>query len=426
MRPALLRLSAWEIAAAIRDRRLSAEEVLESSLAHIAERDGVVRAWVVVDEAGARARAQEVDRGEVRGPLAGVPIAVKDIMDTADLPTSYGSPIYDGHRPTADASCVALARAAGAIVVGKTVTTEFANHTPGPTTNPHNARHTPGGSSSGSAAAVADFHVPLGFGTQTAGSVIRPASFCGIAAFKPSFNRHAVAGVKPVAQSLDTIGWFARCVDDLALMRAALLGEAFATVEPKPPRIGLCRTPEWPQAHPESVEALEATAANLAASGARVREIVLPQIFSTLAEVQMTIMFYEAHRALAWERIVHGDRLSPGLRARLEEGGTTSVDDYEEAQARAAAGRMALDEVFDGIDVLLAPSAPGEAPEGLASTGDPIFNRVWSLLGTPCVNLPGHVGRHGLPVGVQFVALLGADRALLSYAKWAEGRVARG
>ena len=415
--------SAWALASEIRAGRRKAVEIVESCLARIAARDPALRAWVVLDEEGARAQARRVDAGEARGPLAGVPIAVKDIMDTAGLPTEYGSPIYRGHRPAADASCVALARAAGAIVVGKTVTTEFANLTPGATVNPRNAAHTPGGSSSGSAAAVADGHVPLGFGTQTAGSVIRPASFCGVAALKPSFNRHAVAGVKPVSQSLDTIGWFANCVDDLALMRSSLLGEDFAPLSEARPRIGLCRTHEWRSAAPDTVEAVEAAAANFAAAGANVREVVLPEIFASLAQDQTTIMFYEAHRALAWERVNHWSHLSPALRERLEEGGTTGIDDYEAAQARAAAGRMALDEVFDGIDVELAPSAAGEAPKGLGSTGDPIFNRVWTLMGVPCVNLPGHAGRLGLPVGVQLIGPIGADRALLAHAKWAETRV---
>jgi Asp-tRNA(Asn)/Glu-tRNA(Gln) amidotransferase A subunit family amidase len=352
-----------------------------------------------------------------------VPIAVKDIMDAAGLATEYGSPVYRGHVPTADASCVALARAAGAIVVGKTVTTEFANLTPGPTVNPHNPAHTPGGSSSGSAAAVADGHVPLAFGTQTAGSVIRPASFCGVAGFKPSFNRHAVAGVKPVAQSLDTIGWFATSVEDLALMRSALLAEPVMVLTERQPRIGLCRTHEWRHAAPDTVEAVEGAAAALAAAGASVREAALPALFGRLAEDQLTIMFYEAHRALAFERLAHGPALSAALRERLEAGGRTSIEAYEAAQARSAAGRLALDEVFGGVDVLLAPSAVGEAPLGLASTGDPLFNRIWTLLGVPCVNLPGFTGRQGLPVGVQLIGPIGADRALLAHARWAEGRL---
>jgi Asp-tRNA(Asn)/Glu-tRNA(Gln) amidotransferase A subunit family amidase len=268
--------------------------------------------------------------------------------------------------------------------------------------------------------------VPLGFGTQTAGSVIRPASFCGIAGFKPSFNRHAVAGVKPVSQSLDTIGWFALNVEDLALMRGGLLGEGFAPERPtRAPRIGLCRTHEWRHASPETVEAVETAAAALATAGAPMREVILPELFARLARDQMTIMFYEAHRALAWERTVHGAALSPALAERLAEGGTTPIEDYEAAQARAAAARMALDEVFSGIDVLLAPSAPGEAPQGLASTGDPLFNRIWTLLGVPCVTLPGFTGRQGLPVGVQIIGPLGADRTVLRHAAWAEARLTK-
>jgi Asp-tRNA(Asn)/Glu-tRNA(Gln) amidotransferase A subunit family amidase len=418
-------MRAWHIAQDVRAGRRKATDVVHACLERIAARDEALHAWVTVDAAGARASARRIDAGEVRGTLAGVPIAVKDIMDTAGLTTEYGSAIYRGHTPKADASCVALARAAGAIVIGKTVTTEFANLTPGPTVNPHNAAHTPGGSSSGSAAAVADGHVPLAFGTQTAGSVIRPASFCGVAAFKPSFNRHAVAGVKPVAQSLDTIGWFAKDIEDLALMRAGLLGEGFSGLREARPRVGLCRTYEWPQATPDTVEAVENAAATLTAAGAPMREAVLPQVFASLARDQTTIMFYEAHRALAWERTTRSGDLSPALAARLAEGGATSIDDYEAAQARAAAARLALDEVFADFDVLLAPSAPGEAPRSLASTGDPMFNRIWTLLGVPCVNLPWFTGRQGLPVGVQLIGPLGADRGFLAHAKWAEARLTK-
>ncbi len=420
----LERLSATEIAASVRTGRATAEAVLDAHLARIAAREPVVGAWTALDPDGARARARALDRAGATGPLVGVPIAVKDIIATAALPTEYGSPIYRGHRPVWDAACVALAQAAGAVVIGKSVTTEFANHHPGATANPHDPARTPGGSSSGSAAAVADFMAAIGFGTQTAGSVIRPASFCGVAGFKPSFNRHALAGVKPVAPSLDTLGWLARSVDDLALMRAALLGEPFAPEDlPRPPRIGLCRTHEWPHAEPATVEAVEAAAEALARAGADLREVPLPASFAGLADAQSTIMFYEAYRALAHERIAHGGALSDELRRRLEEGGRISCDAYEEARALAAACRMALDEAFAGCDALLCPSATGEAPEGLGATGNPIFTRAWTLLGAPGVTLPGHRGPHGMPVGVQLVGRIGADRQLLAVARWAEGRI---
>ena len=421
----LERLSASEIAARVRTGRTTAEAVLDDHLNRIAAREPAIHAWAVLDPDGARERARALDRAGATGPLAGVPIAVKDIMDTAGLPTEYGSPIYRGHRPGWDAACVALAHAAGAVVLGKSVTTEFANHHPGPTANPHDPARTPGGSSSGSAAAVADFMAALGFGTQTAGSVIRPASFCGIAGFKPSFGRHSLAGVKPVSHSLDTLGWMARCVDDLALMRAALLGEA-APPEPLsgPPGIGLCRTHEWRHALPETVEAVEAAAEALARAGATVREVALPDRFAGLAAAQSTIMFYEAHRALAHERVAHGAEISEALRHRLDEGGRTSCDDYEAARALAAECQAGLDAAFAGMDALLCPSATGEAPEGLGSTGDPVFTRAWTLLGAPGVTLPGHAGPHGMPVGVQLVGHVGDDRRLLAVALWAERRIA--
>ncbi len=421
----LERLGAAEIAARVRTGRVTAEAVLDDHLDRIAAREPAVHAWAALDPDGARQCARALDRDGATGPLAGVPIAVKDIMDTAALPTEYGSPIYRGHRPAWDAACVALAQAAGAVVLGKSVTTEFANHHPGPTANPHDPSRTPGGSSSGSAAAVADFMAAMGFGTQTAGSVIRPASFCGVAGFKPSYGRHSLAGVKPVSHSLDTLGWMARTVADLALMRTALLGEPGV---PAPlaaaPRIGLCRTHEWRAAEPATVEAVEAAAEALARAGAAVREVRLPASFAGLAAAQATIMFYEAHRALAHERIVHGAEISPALRRRLDDGGRTSCDDYEAARALAAACRGALDAAFEGFDALLCPSATGEAPEGLGSTGDPVFTRAWTLLGAPGVTLPGHKGPHGMPVGVQLVGRVGDDRRLLAVAGWAEGRIA--
>ncbi len=421
----LERLTASEIAVRMRTGRVTAEAVLDDHLARIAAREPAVHAWAALDPDGARARARTLDRNGATGPLAGVPIAVKDIMDTAALPTEYGSPIYRGHRPTWDAACVALAQAAGAVVLGKSVTTEFANHHPGATANPHDPARTPGGSSSGSAASVADFMAAIGFGTQTAGSVIRPAAFCGIAGFKPSFGRHSLAGVKPIAQSLDTLGWMARSVDDLALMRAALLGEVAPPPAPEgPPRIGLCRTHEWRAAEPATVEAVEAAAEALARAGAAVREVRLPESFAGLARAQMTIMGYESYRALAHERIAHGAALSDALRRRLEEGGRISCDDYEAAQALATACRGALDAVFGDGDALLCPSAAGEAPVGLASTGDPVFTRAWTLLGVPGVTLPGHTGPKAMPVGVQLVGRPGDDRRLLAVARWAEGRIA--
>ncbi|MFQ5972634.1 MAG: amidase [Alphaproteobacteria bacterium] len=417
--------SATEIAEAIAGGTTTAEEIVRDCLARIEEREPRIHAWHVLDADGATARARALDRSPRQGPLHGVPIGVKDIFDTVDLPTAYGSPIYRGHTPPWDASCVAMVRRAGAIVLGKTVSTEFAYFTPGPTANPHNPAHTPGGSSSGSAAAVADAMAPLAFGSQTAGSVIRPASFCGIVGFKASHGWHSLAGTKELAHSLDTLGWFARTIDDIALMRAALLG-----IEPEPlgmpgtpPRIGLCRTCEWPAAEPAVGEALEGAARAFADAGAPVVEVTLPEPFRGLTEAQRTIMAFEAARAFAYERTHHEAELSSKLRDLIATGSATTPSDYGRAVALAQNCRSLAASLFEEHDVLLTPSAPGEAPAGLEQTGDPVFNRMWTLLHLPAINLPGFTGPGGLPIGVQAIGAFGADGDLLRHAKWMSARI---
>src|SRR5689334_8489438 len=281
----LLSLTAREAARQVAERRISAEELAAAYIDRIEAREAVVGAWQYFDREGALAAARRRDAEPPRGPLHGIPIAVKDLIDTAEMPTAYGSPIYRGHRPAADASCVALARAAGAVVLGKTVTTEFATFTPGKTANPRNPGHTPGGSSSGSAAAVADCMVPVAFGTQTGGSIIRPASFCGVVGYKPSHNTINPTGVKPLANSFDTVGLFARSVDDCALVVGVLSGwlaDAWETQPPKrlealqPARIGLCRTHAWKAAEPATVHAVEAAVDELRRAGVVVDELELP------------------------------------------------------------------------------------------------------------------------------------------------------
>ncbi len=403
--------------------------LVEACLARIEAREPVVGAWEHIDPEKVWARVRILKEGSQGGPLRGIPVGIKDLFDTADLPTGYGSPIYRGHRPAWDASCVALLRSAGAVVLGKTVTTEFAVYHPGKTANPHDPAHTPGGSSSGSAAAVADGMVPLALGSQTAGSVIRPASFCGVVGYKPTFGWVARAGAKPLSDSLDTVGWFSRSVADAALLASVLCGRpalAGPVLPDGPPRIGTCRTHEWPLAGPATVAALGEASERLAESGAARDLVELPDTFRGLAEAQAVIMAYEAARSLAFEHRCHGEQLSPKLREIVDAGNACPPERYDDAQAQARACRASLDGVFGPRDALLVPSAPGEAPRGLSCTGDPVFNRIWTLLGVPCVNLPGLSGPLGLPVGVQLVGRPGQDERLLAAARWAEVRLGSG
>jgi Asp-tRNA(Asn)/Glu-tRNA(Gln) amidotransferase A subunit family amidase len=421
------KLGAREAAALIAEGRLTAVALTEACLERIATRDGEVRAWAHLDPEAALAQARACDERAPAGPLHGVPVGIKDIMDTADMPTEYGSPIYRDHRPAADAICVAQVRAAGGVVLGKTVSTEFAHRQSNiQTRNPNDSARTPGGSSSGSAAAVADFMVPLAFGTQTGGSIVRPASFCGVYGYKPSYDTLATAGVKPLAPALDTVGTFARNLDDIAWFGAVLSNDQPTDIPAwsgAAPRVGLTRGYEWSQAEATTVEAVETAAARLEEAGATVTEVTLPSAFAGLAEAQITIMRVEAAQALAWERENHWDRLSAPMRDLLDRGAGISVEAHDSAVTLARNCRARLAEAFAGNDVLLTASARGEAPVGLGSTGDPVFNRNWTLLHVPCVTIPFGLGPNGMPVGVQLVAQPGADQPLLGAAKWIATRL---
>jgi amidase len=340
------------------------------------------------------------------------------------MPTQHGSPIYRGNRPFADAACIALIRAAGGVILGKTVTTEFANRDPRETVHPHNPAHTPGGSSSGSAAAVADFQVPVGLGTQTGGSTIRPAAFCGVIGYKPSFGEFSRVGIKMQCHNLDTLGVICRSLEDVALMRAVLLA-----VDPQPvdrasaaPRVGFCRTPAWERADPDTQELLERTASRLAAAGATVRDVAITP--ADILDHHRRIFEFEAARNYAYEYEVHGDKLSAALRdGLLTPGRALPLSAYIEAIETAEAFRQRLDDLFGEFDVLLAPSAVGEAPEGLGSSGDARFNAIWTLAWVPCVTLPAGTGRRGLPLGLQLVGPRFGDEALLDAAAWVEARL---
>jgi Asp-tRNA(Asn)/Glu-tRNA(Gln) amidotransferase A subunit family amidase len=415
-------LTATELSTRIDAGTLSAEAIVRSCLERIDARDSDVLAWAHLARDAALERARTLDRGPRAGLLHGIPIGIKDIIDSYDQPTGYGSPIYAAHQPFADAATVAMPRAAGAIVLGKTVTTEFANAFPNKTRNPHNPAHTPGGSSSGSAAGVADFQVTLATGTQTGGSVIRPAAFCGIVGFKPSFGHFPAAGMKANTEWLDTIGAYGRSVEDVALFRAALLGIPFAPIRPlnAPPRVAICWTHHLPELSREGVAAVESAADAFRKAGAQVSEVALPEPCVAMSEGQKTLSAFEGARNLADEARRNVGQLSASIReSKLEAGAKIDYATYTAARALGEKGRALVDAMFDDIDVLLTAPATGEAPVGLQSTGKATFNLLWTYLWVPCVTLPLTRGPTGLPVGIQLVGRRHEDARLLEVAAWA-------
>jgi len=399
----------------------TALETVEAALAAIQARDGELHAWKAVDAGFARRQARALDAGPPRGALHGIPVGVKDIFDTADLPTEYGSPIYQGHRPAADAACIAAARAAGAVILGKTVTTEFATMVPAATVHPKNPKHTPGGSSSGSAAAVAAGMVRFAFGTQTVGSIIRPAAYCGVVGYKPSFGTLSRSGMKMGCDTLDTAGVIARSVDDAALLVAgsAMRSDLLEISAAEKPELAVCRSPNWHHMSPEGAAAFEAAAKRLAAKGARLVDLELD--FPQLDAAASTILVYEMARALAYEITNHRARVSPMLLERVDSGATMPYAQYAKAMAYAAECRRRLRDLAGEADAILTPSATGEAPLGLGSTGNTAMNRLWTLLHGPCVTVPAGDGPAGLPMGIQIVGLSGEDARTLAVAKWVEG-----
>jgi len=426
VRRGLNELGVTEIVAKIAAGEITCEAVTRDCIERVIAREPVVKAWVKFNPELALAQAHALDREPRRGRLHGVPIGIKDVINTFDMPTEMGSPIYRGYRATADAACVALLRRAGAVILGKTATCELAGMAPAATNNPHNPAHTPGGSSSGSAAAVADVMVPAALGTQTGGSVLRPSSFCGVFGYKPTYNTFNKAGLKPAAESIDTIGWIARSIEDIALLTSVL-----GMDEPHPPRsmnapprIGLCRTELWDAAQPETKNAVENAAAALGKAGAVVRDVDLPGEFSGLpALARGTINHFERAACMAFEWDNHRAALSPQMRRYIENGLKTSRADYVAAWRRVEQCRALLPKVFDGIDVLLTPCVPGEAPKGLASTGDPSMQAMWTALHTPTMTLPSHRGPNNLPVGIQLVAQRYDDDRLFACARWIWDRI---
>lgn len=422
---ALNALTATEIARRIADGATSSEQVVRACIARIEAREQTVRAWAFLDPDPALEQARARDREPARGPLHGVPVGVKDIIDTADMPTRMGSPIYEGRRTSHDASCVALLRAAGAVILGKTETCEFAGMTPGATTNPRDPARSPGGSSSGSAAGVADLMVPVAFGTQTGGSVLRPSSYCGIVGFKPTFGTFNLRGVFPAAQSLDTLGLHARTLDDVELLTAVLVGRppAPGPAMERPPAVGLCRTHLWDAAEPETRAAIEDAAVRLAEAGATVRDVALPDGFEGLSAAREAINAHERAQVMAHEWAHDRERISDRLRSTIERGLDLPFDEYVSALELAEDCRRRFTGMFDGLDLLLAPCVDGEAPTGLEYTGNPRFQELWTLLHAPTLTLPTHAGPNGLPVGIQLVGPHRGDDHLLAAARWVWDRL---
>ena len=425
------KLNEWtaiEIVAAIAAGRTTCEAVAHACLDRIREREPEVQAWQYLDPEQVIAQARARDRGGRRGHLHGVPFGVKDIIDTCDMPTEYGSPIYKGHRTKRDAACVALSRKAGGVLMGKTVTTEFVNRQPGKTRNPFDASRTPGGTSSGSAAAVADFMVPLAIGTQTTGSTVRPASFCGVIGYRPTFGDVSCAGIFESSRSLDTVGLFARSIDDIALHRDVLLG---AEPEPVPaevpaPRIGFCRTPWWPQLEATTQTLLEDAAGELARAGARVEEVALPAGLEGIEEAQRWISSYEFARNLTWEIENHWEEISEALRNRkLKDGLSCTLERYREAREFAEHCRQLFAPLLRDYDVLLAAAAAGEAPVGWDPVSHNPVYQVWTAMHVPLITLPVFEGPNGLPIGAQLIAKRNDDRKLFAAASWIHRQLLR-
>ena len=437
-------LSASEAARLIRDGVISSEQLVEACLAHIGAVDDNIQAWAFLDPQHALTQARALDQLRLEakpiGPLHGIPIAVKDIFDTADMPTENGSVLHAGRTPSRDATAVSLLRAAGAVIMGKTVTTEFAYFFPGKTRNPHNSEHTPGGSSSGSAAAVAANMVPLAIGSQTNGSTIRPAAYCGVIGFKPSHGLISRHRVSPLSRTLDHIGVFARSIDDVALLceqliaydkndpdtrpRARIPFCAVAAEEPPlEPMFAFIKTPVWERADDDTKEGFAEIVEQL---GKRVEEVELFPSATDAWQWHQTIMSAEMALNLEREWVNGRDRLSDQLRKQIESGREVRSVDYQRALRQIDPIHESFVELFEQrYDAILTPAAPGAAPKGLAATGDPAFCTLWTLCGMPCITLPLLQSTSALPIGVQLVGPRGGDARLLRTARWLAAKMAQ-
>ena len=421
-------LSAVEASELIRKRELSCEDLARSTLAQIARCEPDIRAFAYLDPEAVVRRARELDKLAPGHPLHGLTLAIKDVIETFDMPTTYNTPAYAGHRSGKDAACVASVRALGALIVGKTDTVEFgANGRPAATRNPHNLMHTPGGSSSGSAAAVAAGMAQLAFGTQTGGSIIRPAAYNGIFGFKPTHGVTSSEGAKVYAPSLDTIGWYGRSVADLSLVADALRicdEPSSVPMALRGLKVGLYRGPHWDKIDASGKTALESTAAALAREGVEIIDVMLPTGFESLTAAQQVIIRQEGRRSFLPELMSRPDAMHPLIRDTAENVAGYSHRDLVAAYDAVATCRPKFDALFrhsGPLDAILTPPALGEAPYGLDDTGSPACNSIWTLLHAPCISMPTGLGSGGLPVGVQMVAARFGDRRLLDIA-WAVQR----
>lgn len=437
----LTTLSAVEAARGIREGSFTSQTLVTACLNRISEREGELGAWSHLDPHFSLARARAIDAkiasGASVGPLAGVPVGVKDIIDTVDFPTENGTPIHSGRRPEHDAAIVAKLKSAGAVLLGKTVTTELAFFGPGKTRNPHNREHTPGGSSSGSAAAVADHHVPLALGTQTAGSIIRPASYCGVIGFKPTFGGVSRVGVLEQSAPLDTIGGYARTVEDIALLLDVISGYddrdpamrkgqqksllvALSEETDHRPRLAFVKSPAWAQGDDDMKDAFVEFVEQLSGD---VTEIALPEAFEGSLKLQQTVQFSDIARNYGLHLDRHPDQISAKLREVIAEGRNFSAAAYDAAIAEREPLYESLAEILAPYDAILTPAAAGAAPHGLGSTGSPAFNALWTFLGMPAVSLP-LLSLGKMPMGVQLVGRRAEDGALLRTARWLRARTA--
>ncbi len=428
-------LSITEAAAHIREGRITAAELVGDCLKRIDEIDAEVQAWTFLDRDHAMRQALALDEhrkaGNALGPLHGVPLGIKDIFDTGDMPTEFGSKLWAGRTPRSDAYAVARLRGAGAVIMGKTVTTEYAYFQPGKTRNPHDKERTPGGSSSGSAAAVAAHMVPGAIGSQTNGSVIRPAAFCGVVGFKPSHGLIPRTGALLLSRTLDQVGVFARSVEDAALLAENMAGfdgedadtrplarppfsSVAASEPPLPPRFAFVRGPAWKHAEPATREAFARLVQTL---GQQVQEVEIGESFERVIDLHKTVMEVEMAHNLRRDFEKGGDQLSPVLRELIERGRGKTAVDYTTAVAAIGPLNVGLDELFNEYDAILTPAAPGEAPRGLDATGNPIFCTLWTYLGTPAITLPLLQSEAGLPLGVQLIGRRGNDARLLRTAR---------
>lgn len=432
----LYSLGAAAAAKAIREGEITSVELVEACFARIDEFEPTIQAWAHLDKENALNQAEIADKrhydGEAEGPLNGVPVGIKDIFDTEDFPTEYGSLIHEGRRTFNDASAVAQLRQAGAIVLGKTVTTEFAVYAPGKTTNPHDASRTPGGSSSGSAAAVASFMVPLAVGSQTNGSTIRPASFCGVVGYKPSFGTISRHGVLRQSPPLDQVGVFARSVEDAAIMAECMmafddadrhmrprarphLSKIAMSEPPMPPKVGFLKTPAWDQADTEIQEAFAELADVL---GDRCAEVEIAEAYDEVAELHRVIMEADLAKNFAYDFARAPEQFSAKLTEMIERGRKVTAVEYNIAIERQHELERGLDQLMSEYDAILTPAAPGEAPVGLDATGSPAFCTMWTYLGMPAITLPVMQGGSGMPLGVQLVGKKFDDARLLRTATW--------